>query len=337
VAILKIIQIYNDKKKVHEDLYDEARAIMEQAIMVGVNVKNLGLSLFPNLDKIPAMASTSVAGISHKINTGFTTLDRNTMGGPGRGELWVVVGLPGRGKSAFLTNVGATCLKAGLPVAHITIGDLKIVDVGVRYAARLTMSSTYEVITGAESYMSKARMMMKYDPHLHIQYFPSDTATMGHVRAYLMKLRALHNVVPAVTIIDYPEELKMPVKNDLFLSGGMNYSAMSRMSAEFPTLIWTASQPTRWKPEHEADVICGINMGESWKKFQKVDGMVSWNMTNDEEMFGRGRIWVDKTRRHKSFYLIHCDVDLERMLIREGKPPEDPSKDKASYSPSTAY
>jgi hypothetical protein len=184
------------------------------------------------------------------------------------------------------------------------------------------MCSQYEVIAGSESFLKKARMMMKYDPHLFIKYFPSDTATMGHIRSYLSKLKAVHGVSPALTIIDYPEELKMPVKNDLYLSGGSNYSAMCRMAAEFDSLFWTASQPQRWKPEHAQDVIRGINMGESWKKFQKVDGMVSWNMTEDEELFGRGRLWVDKTRRHKSFYLVHCDVDLERMLIKEGKPPE---------------
>ena len=322
-AVMKIVQLFNDKKVKHADSYDKARTILEEALRVGLDTRDLGLSLYPNLDKIPSMANDTVSGYTKKVKTGFETIDSKTEGGPSRGEVWVVVGLPGRGKSAFLTNIGSVALKHGLPVVHITIGDLNQVDVGVRYAARLTMTSTYDVTHSSAEYMKKARMLMKYDPHLYIKYFPSDTATMGHIRSYLSKLRSIHDIRPAVTIIDYPEELKMPVKDNLYLSGGANYSAMNRMANEFDSLFYAASQPQRWKPEHERDIIRGINMGESWKKFQKVDGMMSWNMTEEEEMFGRGRVWVDKTRRAKSFYLVHCEVDLSRMLIKEGKPPKE--------------
>lgn len=328
-AIMKIVQIFNDKQKKHDDSYDQAVGILEEALRVGVDTRDLGLSLYPNLDKIPAMANESTMGKTRKVKTGFPTVDAKTEGGPGRGEVWVVMGLPGRGKSAFLVNLGVNALKTGLPVAHITVGDLKQVDVGVRYAARLTMTTQTDVKTPTPEYMNKAKMMMKYDPHLYIKYFPSDTATMGHIRSFLSKLKAVHNISPALTILDYPEELKMAVKNDLYLSGGAHYSAMNRMADEFDTLFWAASQPKNWKPEHAKDVLRGQNMSESWKKFQKVDGACSWNMNEEEELFGRGRLWFDKTRRYKSFYTVHCDVDLDRMLIKEGKPPEEakvPSK-----------
>lgn len=322
-AVLKIVSMFQRPPKKGEDVHEKAVMILEQALQAGLDTQSLGLSLYPNLEKLPEMASASIAGISKKVPTGFETLDKNTLGGPGRGEIWTVVGLPGRGKSAFLVNIGVAALKNGFPVLHFTIGDLEQVDVGVRYAARLTMCSTYEVITGSAAYRRKAAKLARYNPHLHIKYFPPDTVTMAHLRAHVTRLRAIEEVSPAVVIVDYPEELKMAVKGDLYLSGGSNYSSMKAMASEFDALFWAASQPQRWKPEHEKDVIKGINMGESWKKFQKVDGMVSWNMTNEEEMYGRGRLWVDKTRRAKSFYLINCDVDLEMMLIKEGKEPDD--------------
>lgn len=326
-AVLKIVSMFQRPPKKGENVHEKARHLLEEALLTGLDTRSLGLDLYPNLEKLPEMAATSIAGVSKKVPTGFGILDKHTMGGPGRGELWVVVGLPGRGKSAFLVNIGVTALKAGFPVIHFTIGDLEQVDVGVRYAARLSMCSTYEVITGSPEYRRKAAKLARYNPHLFIKYFPPDTVTMSHLRAHITRLRAVEEVNPAIVLVDYPEELKMPVKGDLYLSGGMNYSAMKGMASEFDALFWAASQPQRWRPEHEKDVIKGINMGESWKKFQKVDGMVSWNMNNEEELYGRGRIWVDKTRRAKSFYLIHCDVDLERMLIKEGKEPEDLTND----------
>lgn len=326
-AVMQIVGLFQKKDFRDDGVHEKAKTVLEDALRVGLDTRDLGLDLYPNLEKLPELASASVAGVSKKVPTGFSKIDRFTFGGPGRGELWVVVGLPGRGKSSLLVNLGVAALTRGFPVLHFTIGDLEAVDVGVRYGARLTRCSTHEVITGSEAYRRKAAKLARYNPHLYIKYFAPDSVTIGHLRSHISKLRAIEEVSPAVVIVDYPEELKMPVKNDLYLSGGANYSAMKAMASEFDALFWAASQPQRWKPEHKKDVIQGHQLGESWKKFQKVDGMVSWNMDNVEEVHGSGRIWVDKTRRGKSFYQVDCDVDLESMVIEES--PEQ-SSDKPS-------
>lgn len=321
-AILKIVAMFQRPKKPGEDIYEDARSLLDKALNAGLYTRGLGLSLYPILSKLPQMVSDTVAGSSKKVPTGFPSLDEG-MGCPGRGELWVVAGLPGRGKSSFLVNIGVAALKLGFPVLHYTIGDLEELDVGVRYASRLSLCAAEDVIRGAPNYMRKADKLSMYNPHLYIKYFPPDSVSMDHIRAHTSRLITVEEVNPAIIIVDYPEELKMPVKNDLYQSGGKNYSAMKAMASEFDALVWAASQPTRWEPKHQNDVIKGINLGESSKKFQKVDGMVSWNMTNEEELMGRGRIWKDKCRRGKSFKMVYCDVDLEKMLIQEGRPPED--------------
>lgn len=323
-AILKIVTMFKQPPKEGVDVHEKARDLLESALNTGFDTRSLGLSLYPNLTKLPELVSQSVAGLRKKVPSGFPLLDLHTHGGPGRGELWVVVGLPGKGKSSLLVNLGANALKAGYPVFHFTIGDLEELDVAIRYAARLTLCKIEDVVRGTDEYRQKATMMARYNPHLHIKYFAPDTATMGHIRSHIARLKMIEEVSPAVVIIDYPEELKMPVKNDLYLSGGKNYSMMKQMASEFDALFYAASQPQRWKPEHEKDVIKGVNMGESWKKFQKVDGMFSWNMGGPDN---RGDIWVDKTRRGKSFYRIPCDVDLSKMFIKQGLPDEEEEDD----------
>lgn len=319
-AVLKIVTVLK-KPQISDAEYEKCHDVMEKALRVGVDARDLGLTLYPNLLKLPQLAKHSVSGLTKKVPTGIPAVDGATMGGPGRGEVWVVVGLPGRGKSAFLVNMGVAALKAGIPVFHYTIGDLDKIDVGIRYAARLTMCSTYEVITESETYMRRAEKLSLHDPYLRIKDWPSDEATMGHIRAHISKIRSIDEVSPGLVIIDYPEELIMPVKGDLYLSGSKNYSAANGIAREFDTLVWLASQPQRWTAQHPNDVITGQSMGESWKKFQKVDGMASWNMTYEEEQEGRARLWIDKTRRARSYYLVHMEVAMDKMWFRETEAP----------------
>ncbi len=320
-AVMKVITIVNSDTGKDGDPYDRAWQVLEDAKVIGLGTRDMGLDLYPNLLEIPRLAATSSAGSSRKVPTLIPTLDKKTMGGPGRGEVWIIMGLPGRGKSAMLVNIGAGALKSGFAVVHITIGDLDKIDVAIRYAARLTMSSCYEVITGAESYMRKAAAMAQYNPHLNIKEYTSGSATMAHVRAYVSKLRAVEEFSPAVIIVDYPEELRQ-TKDDLYAAGGDNYTAMRAMAKDFDCVVWAASQVQRWRPDHPNDVIKMDNIAESWKKPQKADGVMSWNMSYEEELVGRARLWIDKTRRAKSYYLIHMEADMERMLIKEGKPPK---------------
>ncbi len=324
IAILKIVGMLNHDSSFSD--YAKAKELIDVATSVGLNMQDMGLSLYPNLLDIPSMAAISSSGLDKKIPTVFfPTLDKNTMGGPGRGEVWFVMGMSGAGKSAFLVNIGAAALKTGNAVFHYTIGDLDQIDLGIRYAARLTMSTTFEVVKGAESYMRKAEKLSKLDPKLNIKYYSSGSATMEHVRAHASRLMSVEGIRPSVVIIDYPEELR-PSSDSSYESGGVYYSQMRSIADEFDCVVWGAAQPHRWKPQHDTDVLQGEDVADSYKKVMKADGIVTWNMTEEERLGNIGRLWVDKTRRHKSKYLIHCKTDLGRMLITETDDP--PSKDE---------
>lgn len=306
---------------------DKTRSLFETAFNIGFDTRDLGLNLYPNLTTLPTMAATSKAGNSRKVPCGIPTIDRNTGGGPGRGEVWVVVGEPGRGKSRFLVNIGAAAVKAGLPVVHYTVGDLNETDVGVRYAARLTMSTTLEVISGDPAYLRKAEKLARYNPFLFIKYWPSQTVSISAIGAHLAKLRTVEEVQPAVIIVDYPEEFKRTKGENLYLEGEANYSYLNKTANDYDAVVWASSQPKNVQLKHKNDVITGQNMGESSRKFHKIDGMLSYNQTYEEEHQGRGRIWVDKTRRNKSFYLVHTKIDAERMVVQECEPPSEVDDD----------
>lgn len=328
-AVLKIVTLFKSDKSKNgsvDEATHKAKELLENALRIGLETRDMGISLYPILEKLPDLAAKSSSGMDKKVPTGIPTVDKYTKGGPNRGEVRVIMGLPGQGKSRFVVNMGVSCLKnLGQPVVHFTIGDLDKIDVGVRYAARLTGATTGQVISRDPYYMRKAKIMAKYNPHLIIKDYPSGTVTMTHLRAFVSKLVAVENIRPALIIIDYPEELKpLSAHNDsLYMQGGDNYSAMNAMAREFDSLIWAPSQPTRWMPKKPTDVMKGQDIGESWKKIQKADGVFSWNCTFEEKIFGRARLWNDKDRRHKSHYIVNMEFDEERMYIREAKPEEE--------------
>lgn len=323
-AVLHAVQNLNASEDFGEKEYEKSRRMMDDAMTVGQNVRNLGLSVYKNLEEIPKLAARSSAGLLRKIPTGYETFDKMTNGGPGRGEMYAILGESGRGKSSWLINVAGFGVKNGFNVFHYTIGDLDEVDVGIRYAAHLTRTSTIDVIRGTESYIKKAGILRKYDRHLHIKEFPSGEATMAHIRAHAMRLCSVEGIRPDIIIIDYPEELAQ-TNDSMYLSGGEVYTQIRNLGKDMEAVMYVASQPkTEWQTGAPHEVLRGKHLAESSKKLHKLDGLLSWNMTPEEEGQGRGRLWVDKQRRNKSFAVIHCRVELEKMLITETKPPPEP-------------
>jgi hypothetical protein len=319
-AVGAIVTLYRAVEE--KDVHLRARSILEKALQVGLDVSDMGFDFYSNVLQIPELASTGVGSLKRKVPTGIKSLDQNTLGGPGRGEVWAVVGHPGRGKSAFLVNIGASALTRGYPVFHYTVGDLHEIDVAVRYAARLTGCSVADVLNNSEQYVKQAEKLSKFNPHLIIKYYPAGEASVENIRAHAQKTRAVDGIKPGVIIIDYPEELRRPFTENLYLSGDATYSRINSMGNEFDCVMWVASQPKNL-PQMKSgrgkkkQVITGDLLGESARKFQKLDGLVSWNMDYDEEREGVARLWNDKTRRGKAYYMMYMKVNLDKMFIRE--------------------
>ena len=310
-----------------EGEYDKARNIIDRALRVGEDVNDLGMNFFTKVDQLPSLiAADSAYSVVKRVPTGFPTLDKMSMGGPGRRQVWVVLGMAGGGKTAWKINIGAAALKRGLPVFHYTLGDLQEVDVGLRYAARLTGMTQEEVMAGETQYYERAARLASTDMFLLVKYYPSQVATVNTIRAHLSQSRAVLGVKPALIIVDYADELAEMRTDNLYYAAGQVYSNLNQLASDFDSLVWTGSQVNRYSPkETEEDLIKKENVSDSWMKAAKADGMVSVNQTQKEYQEGRGRVWVDKVRRGKSFRRFPVTIDLYRCLIRESneefKPP----------------
>jgi hypothetical protein len=80
----------------NEEDYEQARDIVDNALRVGTNTADLGISLFNSLGTadVRKIVEKSVAS-QFKVPTGIPTFDKMVYGGPGKREVWIILGLPG--------------------------------------------------------------------------------------------------------------------------------------------------------------------------------------------------------------------------------------------------
>lgn len=312
-AVMQTIDIIDSDTE-----YDNVNTLIQSALSVGQNTHDLGIRAYGQFLDLPAQIAQSGAhDKARKIPTHFQSLDRAIFGGPGRKEFWVVMGMPGVGKSQWLLNIGAAAVNQGFSVVHITVGDLDEIDVFGRYAARLTHMPIREVIENSEIYRRRASKMDQFvERYLRIKYYPSNSVTCSMIRAYLSRLITVDGVKPDLLIIDYPDKFKRGHDND-YTNMGHIYSDLGGIAGEYDCLVWAASQVQRWSPKGEEDVITQDNVADSWRKAHEADGILTLNQTVSEYKRNRARGWLDKVRRGEKHLLLNLVCDFSMSYMRE--------------------
>lgn len=318
-AVLEIADLVQKDEE-----YDQAREIISRALHVGTGARELGVHLGTDLLRLPQMASESTYAVTNKIPTFWPTLDKYTNGGLGRKEVWIFAALSGIGKSTCLVQLGVSALTAGAGVLHYTIGDLDEVDVELRYASRLTGCTIPEIIKNDPKFQARAQARAKYNTNLWVKHYSSGQATMGMLRSHISKLVHVKGFQPGVIIFDYPDEMK--IGEDLYRDLGQVYGDFQAMCHDYNALGIAASQVDRFAPKTKGEIIRMEHVDHSKLKYAKCDGFVSINQTIEERKAGKARLWVDKTRRWGSHYMIELDVDYTQSRMTEVRevPYEEP-------------
>jgi hypothetical protein len=237
------------------------------------------------------------------------------------------MGLSGQGKSQFLVNIGVIAIKQGIPVVHITVGDLDEEDVGIRYASRFTRCSQHEVVKEAPSFVQRAIELKSYrEAYLRVKYYDPGIVTVAHIKAYLTKLHTVDGIKPGLLILDYPDEFKKTKSSSDYEAMGEIYSQIKTLIRQYNCGCWVASQVHRWFPRHKHDVLSRNNIADSAKKVHKADGIVSINQSWEEAEKGKARLWVDKVRRGKQFFCVPLNVNYASCIIEQGTLLEEDEK-----------
>jgi len=264
--------------------YDKIVDIMNAASKVGVE-SDLGLDYIENFEVIMEDVKRN------SVSTGWDVIDELMDGGLGPGELGVVMAPSGIGKTWFLSKIACEGMKRGMNVLHYSL-ELSENYVGQRYTTILTGIQTSEHKERKDEIIRKIKAV---PGRVRIKYYPPQYASAKTLTAHIEKLRA-SGYNPHLIIIDYADLLKSSDRgrDGAYAELGGIYEELRGLSGATSIPIWTATQTNRAAIEHE--VIQADSVGDSYKKVQTADFIMSVSRKTKDKLSNTGRIHIVKNR-----------------------------------------
>lgn len=263
--------------------YDDIRSIIDKALKSGQD-RSVGHEYEKDIETRYRVEERAA------IPTSWNHINELLMGGLGVGDLGVILGGPGSGKSWFLVNIGAQAIKMGYTVFHYTL-ELSQDYVGKRYDSLLTGFEFQQI----HNYISKIeKAITDLKGKLIIKEYPMGKTTPSTIESHIQKCITL-GVTPDLIIIDYVDLLRSRNKsNERKDEIDDVYTSIKGMARQIKTPIWTVSQVNRMGSKDdiiEADKIAG-----SYDKIMITDFAMSLSRKREDKLNGTGRIHVIKNR-----------------------------------------
>ena len=300
-AILKSVQ-YLDLGQ-----YDKIKIEIDEAIMAGTDI-NLGSNYVDDIEIRYNAANRKM------VKTPWPIINELLDGGLGKGELGVVFGAQGSGKSWLLAAIGAQAVKNGHNVLHYTL-ELSEEYTGLRYDAIFTQIPFQELKYHKEKVK---KTVAKYKNRLIIKEFPASSITSVTLHTNIKQLE-MRGFIPHLIIIDYGDLLLLANKDKLFGGGGgytyygAVYEEIRGLAGELRTPIWTASQGNRasltadiTKAEHAADSIKKVGIG---------DFIFSFSRKTEDKVTNTARAHIIKNRFGPDGMTYNCKANLNTGKI----------------------
>lgn len=247
------------------------------------------------------------------VPTGLEQLDKKEIlqGGLGRGEIGVVVGNTGTGKSHFLVNLGCNAMREGKNVLHYTF-ELSETAVAVRYDSNLCDMNSNEVLDKKEEIHEKYSKMKL--GRLFIKEYPTSTCTVHMIRNHVEKL-SLKGFIPDMILIDYADIMRSSRQFDsLRHELKLIYEELRGLATELQLPIWTASQANRDSSNSE---IVGLeSMSEAYGKAMVADVILTISRRSHEKASGQGRLFVAKNRAGRDGLVYPVLIDTSKSYFK---------------------
>jgi replicative DNA helicase len=130
---------------------------------------------------------------------------------------------------------------------------------------------------------------------LFIKEWPTKTASVQTIRAYLQRLSATKNFIPDMVLVDYADLLRgsSAHKDKRFELEGI-YEELRALAQEFNIVVITADQTNRSGLDMEIVTIGQI--GESYAKATVCDVIMTISRRMEDKQFDTGRIFLAKSR-----------------------------------------
>ena len=262
--------------------YDDIRSLIDKALKAGTE-RDIGHEYLAELeDRFREEARNTV-------ETPWPLINKLLCGGLGQGDLGLIAGGPGGGKSWALISLGAQAVKLGFTVIHYTL-ELSEKYVGRRYDACFTEIPVGDVIDNKDTVKKRVENLRG---GLYIREYPAGQATVNTIHAHLEKC-IQQNIEPDLIIVDYADLLTSKSSKEKRDKLDDIYTNLRGLASEMKLPIWTASQVNRSGAREE--IIQGDRMAESYSKMMITDFAMSLSRSAEDKENGTGRWHIMKNR-----------------------------------------
>jgi replicative DNA helicase len=228
----------------------------------------------------------------HCVPTGWSIIDDLMNGGLGAGELGVIIGMAGGGKSWCLCHAGATAMKLGKRVLHYTL-ELNENYVGKRYDACFTGIDFQELVNHKDRVK---HMVDNVKGDLIIKYYPTKSISALTIKSHAERMILLGRK-PDLIVVDYADILRSVESNknsNSYQDAGSIYEELRGVAGELQVPIWTCSQSNRGAADE--DVIQAHNVADSFRKIMTADFVMSLSRKMEDKASNTARFHVIKNR-----------------------------------------
>ena len=265
--------------------FDGIRNLVEKAIKAGMD-KNIGHEYNKDIE------TRYRVDYRPTVPSPWPILNDGIQGGFGPGDLAIVFGSPGGGKSWTMVAIAAHAVKMGYKVNFYTL-ELGEDYVGKRFDCYFTGYSIDEVNKhrkDVEKYVNNLK------GKLIVKEYPPKGASVNTIKAHVQKCVDIEHK-PDLIIIDYVDYLKAPSRgrnterkheiDDVFI-------ATKGLAKDLKIPILTPSQVNRMGARDS--IIEGDKAAGSYDKMMVADICLSLSRQKEDKVLGTGRIHVMKNR-----------------------------------------
>jgi len=278
--------------------YDAIRGMIETALKAGMD-KNIGHEYLKDIE------SRYRENYRPTIPTPWRVLNEGFQGGFGPGDLGIIFGNPGGGKSWMMVAMAAHAVQQGFNVIYYTL-ELGEDYVGKRFDCYFTGYSIDEV----NKHRAKVEeIVSKLPGKLIVKEYAPKSATVTTIKSHIQKCEDMDFKADLV-IIDYVDYLRAPSKkyserkdeiDDVFV-------AVKGLAKELKIPVLTPSQVNRMGAKDQ--VIEGDKAAGSYDKLMVADVAISikterrqgeryWTCSHHEKSLRDGRYDLQRSCRYQ--------------------------------------
>ena len=296
--------ILNSADLLKQGDFDGIRNTVERAMKAGMD-KNIGHEYNKDVE------SRYRENYRPTIPSPWPILNDGLQGGFGPGDLGIIFGSPGGGKSWTMVAIAANAVKLGHKVNYYTL-ELGEDYVGKRFDCYFTGYSIDEVNKHRKEVQThvdnlKGKLIVK-------EYAPKQ-ASVNTIKSHIQKCIDMDHK-PDIVIIDYVDYLKAPSKgnqserkhevDDVFI-------ATKGLAKDLKIPILTPSQVNRMGAKDS--IIEGDKAAGSYDKMMIADVCLSLSRQKEDKVLGTGRVHVMKNRYGMDGMTYHVKMDTNNGHI----------------------